>query len=72
MKTSMGRVLLDKDEAKEEILLMLNELHLYMKTLAQCMKRIKDHCGLPSKPNNSINHEKAPMEVVPSNSSMST
>ena len=50
MKILLGSVLLDHNEAKEEVFLMLDELQLSMKNLEKHLNRIEYHLGLPPYP----------------------
>ena len=72
MKALLGKLLLDINEAKEEILIMLDDLQLFPKTLVRRLKRIEEHFNLPLDPNNSPSSSKEPITVDLSYMSRST
>ena len=46
MKMSLGKVIMDKDDAKEEILLMLENVVLHQKEMGACLKPIEGQLEL--------------------------
>lgn len=69
MRSFLARVLLDSNQAKKEILLILDEIQLYMKNLDRKMKWIDDHLNLPPDLGSSPHHGKEPINMDPLDSS---